>query len=301
MHPRKNLLINRWEQATDVALAEAAARCGVRVFAKVRVASALPIDRSGLTAEEFSYALRAEFDFVVADGERGTPQFAIEFDEHHHLTDATTIARDRLKSAVCRRFALPLVRIDSAYLRRERRFTLIGYLLEAWHMERSFDAAQERGEIPPMSRSSSRTCSPTRAPAAPTGRTGSTGPRGSAWSRRDVEAASCRRHPSRSSRRTPITAFRTTPNSWRVAQFLNSRGEATCSDMLACGTSRSLCRESHLGRSPRASPSLMLAASSISSSTGNSHRTTPTTSGHSSTGPEAGAGRAAHCPRRSEW
>lgn len=42
---------------------------------------------------------------------------------------------------------LPLVRIDSAYLRRERRFTLIGYLVEACHLERAFDEAQARGAV----------------------------------------------------------------------------------------------------------------------------------------------------------
>jgi hypothetical protein len=39
------------------------------------------------------------------------------------------------------------VRIDSAYLRRERRFTLIGYLVEACHLERAFDEAQARGAV----------------------------------------------------------------------------------------------------------------------------------------------------------
>jgi hypothetical protein len=145
---RKNLLFNEWEQRTDDALAEAADRCGVRVLLKVRVASALPIDRSGLTDEQFGYALRSEFDFVIADGDSGTPQFAVEFDEHHHLTDPKTIHRDRLKAQVCDHFDFPLVRIDSAYLRRERRFTLIGYLVEAWDLERAFYEAQERGTVP---------------------------------------------------------------------------------------------------------------------------------------------------------
>lgn len=147
---RKNLLFNEWEQKTDAALAEAAERCGARVLLKVRVASALPIDGSGLTNEQFGYALRSEFDFVVADGDNGTPQFAVEFefDEHHHLTDPETIRRDRLKAQVCEHFGFPLVRIDSAYLHRQRRFTLIGYLLEAWSLERAFSEAQERGSVP---------------------------------------------------------------------------------------------------------------------------------------------------------
>jgi hypothetical protein len=145
---RKNLLFNEWEQQTDTALQEAAERCGVRVSLKVRVASALPVDNSGLTRKQFTYALRSEFDFVIADGASGTPQFAVEFDEHHHHTDPETMRRDRLKAQVCEHFEFPLVRIDSAYLRRERRFTLIGYLVEAWNLERGFDEAQADGQIP---------------------------------------------------------------------------------------------------------------------------------------------------------
>jgi hypothetical protein len=148
MDRRRPLLLNQWEIRTDAALAEAADRCGLRVCAKVRLASALKIDRSGLSGDQFRYALQAEFDFVIADGADSLPQFAVEFDETHHLTEPTTIRRDRLKAATCERFELPLVRIGSEYLQRERRFTLIGYLVEVWHLERTFEEAQQRGEIP---------------------------------------------------------------------------------------------------------------------------------------------------------
>ena len=47
MDRRRKLLVNIGEAATDSALREAAARNNARVFAKVRVADALTIDRSG--------------------------------------------------------------------------------------------------------------------------------------------------------------------------------------------------------------------------------------------------------------
>jgi hypothetical protein len=147
MDRRRPLLLNQWEVRTDAALAEAADRCGLRVCAKVRLASALNLDRSGLSDEQFSYGLQAEFDFVIADGSDALPQFAVEFDEPHHLTEPQTLRRDRLKAAICDHFRFPLVRIGSEYLRRERRFTLIGYLVEVWHLERAFDDAQRRGHI----------------------------------------------------------------------------------------------------------------------------------------------------------
>lgn len=145
---RKPLFVNEWEARTDVALGEAAERCGVRVFSKVRVTDVLDLDRSGLTNEQYRYGLQAHFDFVIADHEDTKGQFAVEFDEPHHLTDRKTIHRDRLKVQLCDRFEFPLIRIGSSYLRRERRFTLIGYAVEVWHLERAFHEAQEGGQIP---------------------------------------------------------------------------------------------------------------------------------------------------------
>jgi Protein of unknown function (DUF2726) len=148
MDRRRPLLVNPHEIATDAALEEAAERCGLRIQPKVRVAGTFQIDHSGLTNEEYGYALKSEFDFVIADGQDRMPHFAVEFDEPHHLTDPQTMRRDRLKSAICRKLGLPLIRIGSEFLRRERRFTLIGYLVEVWALERDFDEAQKIGHIP---------------------------------------------------------------------------------------------------------------------------------------------------------
>ena len=148
MDRRRRLLLNDGEIATDRALSEGAERSGLFVLAKVRVASALEIDKSGLTEQEFSYALKSEFDFVIADGEGRLPQFAVEFDEPHHLIEPKTMERDRLKASICNKLGLPLVRIGSEFLKRERRFTLIGYLVEVWALQRAFSEAQAAGTIP---------------------------------------------------------------------------------------------------------------------------------------------------------
>lgn len=148
MDRRKPLLLNRWEIAVDGALAEAAARCDVRVLAKVRLSSALDLSSSGLSNELFGYGTRAELDFVIADGSDAKAQFAVEYDGPQHLSDPETMRRDRMKSEICVRLGLPLIRIGSEYLQRERKFTLIGYLLEVWKLERAFTAAQKQGVIP---------------------------------------------------------------------------------------------------------------------------------------------------------
>jgi hypothetical protein len=86
MNNRKKILVNQYEQTTDSALNRVAQKQDSRVFAKVRVADVLPIGNSGLSNEQYSYALKSHFDFIFADNEH-QPLFAIEFDEPHHLTD----------------------------------------------------------------------------------------------------------------------------------------------------------------------------------------------------------------------
>jgi hypothetical protein len=145
---RKSLLVNIGEVATDAALREAAERNSVRIFPKVRVADALEISRSGLSDEEYGYALRAHFDFVIADPENGRAHFAVEFDEPHHDTDEATSARDTMKDSISERLGLPVIRIDADFLRTVGQFTLVGWLVDLWFLHEWFIEAQERGDMP---------------------------------------------------------------------------------------------------------------------------------------------------------
>lgn len=147
MDRRRRLLVNEGEIRTDEALREAAEAAGYRVHAKVRLADALAIDHSGLSSEAYSYALRAHFDWVVADIGTSRPEFAVEFDgESHETPDARR--RDALKDDICGRLGLPLLRIDSAAYRPTTRRTVIGYLVEAWGSYQAFYDAQDKGLIP---------------------------------------------------------------------------------------------------------------------------------------------------------
>lgn len=90
-------MLNGGEVRADQALREALDAHRLHLDVKVRAASILPIDNSGISDEDFSYALRSEFDFVVSNGPARAPEFVVEFDGARHLTDPETIARDRLK------------------------------------------------------------------------------------------------------------------------------------------------------------------------------------------------------------
>ena len=69
MDRRKHILVNSYEVSTEAALREIAEKHHVRVHSKIRVADALNVERSGISNEEYSYAFRAHFDFVITDSE----------------------------------------------------------------------------------------------------------------------------------------------------------------------------------------------------------------------------------------
>lgn len=143
----KPLLVNEGEFKTDAALRETAEQLGYRVSPKVRVADVLSIEHSGLSAEAFSYALRSHFDWVVADLETMTPEFAVEFDGPSH-DEPEAKRRDVLKDEICRHLDFPLLRIDRSGFRPAVRRTVIGYLVESWALMKGFYEAQAKGQIP---------------------------------------------------------------------------------------------------------------------------------------------------------
>lgn len=109
---------------------------GTRLCLKPRIADVLAIEDSGITHEQYTYALRGHFDFVVyrhdRDALRDLPQFAVEFDGRQHRTDGRQIARDRLKDTICEQLGLPLVRAREPALKQVGDQALLEWLAELW-------------------------------------------------------------------------------------------------------------------------------------------------------------------------
>jgi Protein of unknown function (DUF2726) len=145
----KRVLVNKYEEETDAGLKEAAARSNALVFSKVGIKDILDIDkgRALLTKEEYSYAFKAHFDFVVTRADT-SPVFVVEYDGSMHYADPATIERDKKKNAICQKLGMPLLRIDSQYLRRIGNFSLIGWLTELWFIYEEWVEAQEKGLVP---------------------------------------------------------------------------------------------------------------------------------------------------------
>lgn len=120
-------LVNRYEKQTNDSLRQVCAPYGIQVFVKVRLADVLPIEGSGIADSGYSYAMKSHLDFVAVNA-AFYPIFAVEFDGPAHQL-AKQRSRDDLKNRLCRRFRLPLLRIDTRYLdRRYNDMDLLSWL-----------------------------------------------------------------------------------------------------------------------------------------------------------------------------
>jgi hypothetical protein len=143
---RAKRLLNYSERQTYDRLKAVCDRCGASVYAKVRLADVLPIEQSGISTREYSFALKSHLDFVVTDGEH-VPLFAVEFDGPSHRARRQQ-ERDRVKDTLLERFSLPLLRVNSRYLpARYRNMDLLSWFVDVWFAEKDFRRQQESGEI----------------------------------------------------------------------------------------------------------------------------------------------------------
>lgn len=133
------------EAAARVGRGELVERAGVVARPECKLSQITRRRPQGITAHQWSSAIRTQFAFVVGDRHSLVPTFAVE------LTD--TVGRgpevnrdDRMTNAVCAAVGLPLLRVESATLRaggNGRR--LLDYVLDA----RVFRAVAELDEPDP--------------------------------------------------------------------------------------------------------------------------------------------------------
>ena len=140
-------ILNLHEEATNQRLVEGCSTYGASAYPKVRLADVLPIENSGITNAEYSYAMKAHFDFVVCDKEK-IPQFAVEFDGPLHR-NSDQQERDKKKNGLCKYFGFPLLRINSNHLpKKYKEYDLLSWCVENWFLSIEFKKAQEDGHVP---------------------------------------------------------------------------------------------------------------------------------------------------------
>jgi hypothetical protein len=141
-------ILNLHEETTRNRLRAACEKWGASVFVKVRVADVLEIERSGISGDDYRFALQSHFDFVVADQEH-VPLFAVEFDGPSHKTDSQK-NRDAKKARLCHHLEFPLLRINARYLiKKYGRTDLLSWFVDVWFLAREFYEAKEAGSTPP--------------------------------------------------------------------------------------------------------------------------------------------------------
>lgn len=148
---RKPILVNDYEKAVDAHLLPLTTNGGLRLHCKPRLADVLPVDGQ-VSGADLSFALKAHFDFVLAD-QNGLAELAVEFDGPAHHRDPVQLVRDERKDRICRSFALPLLRVGAPALRPADERSLLQWVLEVWRthrvLRREWDEiadAEERGE-----------------------------------------------------------------------------------------------------------------------------------------------------------
>lgn len=140
-------LLNKYEEVTYGKLVNAV-EADAHVFAKVRLADVFKISDSGISRNEYSYCLKAHFDFLVTDKDY-MPVFSVEYDGKWHKENSAQVANDKLKDQLCEKFEHPLLRINSNYINREYKgIDLLTYFIDVWFLEKAFYEAQSKGVVP---------------------------------------------------------------------------------------------------------------------------------------------------------
>lgn len=144
----QKIFSSEYERMTYDKLFKICQKYGAAVFPKVRVADVIRISNSGISDEEYSFALKSHFDFTVCDIKSESPLFAVEFDGIYHKTEIQK-RRDKIKNRLAERFDLPLLRINSRYLEKKYRdLDMLSWCIEVWFLADGFYKAQQSGSIP---------------------------------------------------------------------------------------------------------------------------------------------------------
>jgi Protein of unknown function (DUF2726) len=142
----KDRILNISEEIVLKELSAIVAENRLRVFPKYRLSDVIEND-SYLDRDLFSYYTRSHFDFVVTTPE-AKPFMAIEYEGPFH-SKPEQIARDAKKHLLCKQAGIPILRINANHVfRKYRGMNLLRWIIEVIQLQRSFDEAQEKGEIP---------------------------------------------------------------------------------------------------------------------------------------------------------
>jgi hypothetical protein len=141
-------ILNRSEEVVYRELQSIASDNNMKVFAKPRLSDVIQKDNTFLTQREFDFYTRSHCDFVVTD-DGFRPVMIIEYDGPLHQSDEKQQERDQIKDELCKRAELGMPRINDRHVTKlYRGMTVLRWIVEVTELEKAFNEAQEKGQIP---------------------------------------------------------------------------------------------------------------------------------------------------------
>jgi len=135
---KKKKLFNTSEYKTVIELRKVLEGTGFYIHPEMQLKKVIELeDRETLSIKDKKTFNTAFFDFVVYNKE-SLPEFVIEFDGPHHLTNRKKREADIRKNRLCSLATLPLFRIDDSLLTKYEEISLLGYIVArfvAWRNE----------------------------------------------------------------------------------------------------------------------------------------------------------------------
>lgn len=140
-------ILNRSEEVVYRELQNIVQTNNMRVFSKVRLSDVLDKGAQRLSQREFDFYTRSHCDFVVTNADL-QPVMAIEYDGPLHA-DTKQQERDAIKNALFEEAAFGLLRINDKHVTKlYRGMTVLRWIIEVIELQKGFDEAQQRGDIP---------------------------------------------------------------------------------------------------------------------------------------------------------
>lgn len=130
MFERLKPLLSRKESCAYEGLVYSGLTHDLQIFPKVKMGDVVELRSSGLSDEEFNYATKAHFDFVVADG-GFNPVLSIECDFLDK--DEKRQQQANLKDWICSTLGLPLIRLDCTEFAGYQISNAMQYIVDDWN------------------------------------------------------------------------------------------------------------------------------------------------------------------------
>jgi hypothetical protein len=120
-------ILNRYERQALGILQKVTSGFGMNVVPKLRISDVLSLDTETVRQDLKTFGEQASFDFTIAA--QKAPILAIEFDGPDYAEESC-IVKNQKKQEICDQLELPLLRVDTQYLRKIAKFTTLELVIE---------------------------------------------------------------------------------------------------------------------------------------------------------------------------